>query len=230
MNDGGGNVYPFLNVGSRQSPQWNVLSLPLTIPWGFAKDLDVSVVTADLDRDEAPECLIGNQLLTLRGGVHAPFVEHRGAVNVGGQPIDHPGPGYGDGYLYTWLADWNEDGRVDLLWGTQQGNIYLHLKSETKDPTSFEEGELLTVSNGEPLRVGPPVVESSAEAKDFTVLQGSRIIMATEDFDRDGLLDLMVSETYGNLWFFRRTKADGGLTLAPAVLLAKLATHRITDL
>ena len=86
----------------------------------------------------------------------------------------------------------------------------------------MEEVDCLTVYIGETIRVGPPVVESSAEAKDFTVLQGSRIIMATEDFDRDGLLDLMVSETYGNLWFFRRTKADGGLTLAPAVLLAKL--------
>jgi len=222
VNDGGGNVYPFLNVGDRQSPQWNIRAAPLTVPWGFAKDLDVSVITADLDGDETPECLIGNQVLTLRGGIHSPSGEYRGVVNVGGHPIDHPGPGYGDGYLYTWLADWNDDGRADLFWGTQQGNIYLHLKSATNDPTSFEEGELLTVYTGEPLRVGPPVVESSAEAKDFTVLQGSRILMATEDFDRDGLLDLMVSETYGNLWFFRRVAIDGRVTLAPGVLLAKL--------
>ncbi len=189
VNDGSGNVYPFLNVGDPQSPQWDVRSAPLTISWGFSKDLDVSVVTADLDGDDTPEFLVGNQVLTLGGGIHAPSGEHRGVANVRGQPIDHPGPGYGDGYYYTWLADWNGDGNIDLLWGTQQGNIYLHLKSNFKDPTSFEEGELLTLSNGEPLCVGPPVVQSAAEATDFTLLQGSRILLATEDFDRDGLLD-----------------------------------------
>ncbi len=222
VNDSGGNVYSFINVGSPQSPQWDVRSTPLTIPWGFAKDLDVSVSTADLDGDEAPEFLVGNQVQTLRGGVHAPSSERRGIANVGGRPIDHTGPGYGDAYHYTWLADWNDDGRADLLWGTQQGNIYLHLKSDSNDATSFEEGELLRLSTGQALRVGPPVMQSPAEAKDFTVLQGSRILLATEDFDRDGLLDLMVSETYGNLWFFRREKIDGRLTLAPGILLAKL--------
>ena len=105
-------------------------------------------------------------MLTLRGGIHAPSGEPRGVANVRGGPINHPGPGYGDGYHYTWMADWNDDGRADLLWGTQQGNIYLHLKDDGHDPTSFEEGELLTLSTGEPLRVGPPVVESPAEAKD----------------------------------------------------------------
>ncbi|MCA9008997.1 MAG: VCBS repeat-containing protein [Planctomycetaceae bacterium] len=222
VNDGGGNIYPFLNVGAPQSPKWNVEAVPLTIPWGFTKALDVSVVTANLDKDATPEFMAGDQVMTLRGGVYAPVGERRGVANVRGVPIDHPGPGYGDGYYYTWLADWNGDGQADLLWGTQQGNIYLHLKSEGNDPTSFEEGELLTLSTGEPLRVGPPVVQSPADAKDFTVLQGSRILIATEDFDRDGLPDLMVSETYGNLWFFRREEIDGHLTLAPGIVLAKL--------
>ena len=45
VNDGGGNVYPFLNVGEPHAPKWDVRSAPLTIPWGFAKDLDVSVGT-----------------------------------------------------------------------------------------------------------------------------------------------------------------------------------------
>ncbi|MFN8706652.1 MAG: FG-GAP repeat domain-containing protein, partial [Planctomyces sp.] len=222
VSDNGGNVFSFLNVGDQKSPRWDVQATPLTVPWGFSKELDVSVVTADLDGDQSPEALIANQVYTLRGGVQSPVAEHRGVVHVRGKAIEHAGPGYGDGYLYTWLADWNRDGRVDLLWGTQQGNIYVHLKTDSADPTSFEEGELLTLSTGEPLRVGPPVVASADEAKDFTVLQGSRILLATQDFDRDGLLDLMVSETYGNIWFFRRIMVEGQLKLAPGLLLFKM--------
>ncbi|MBL8851885.1 MAG: VCBS repeat-containing protein, partial [Planctomycetaceae bacterium] len=225
VNDGGGGVYAFPNVGTRDAPQWDVnLSASasrLTIPWGFARHLDVSLPTADLDGNGAPDFVIGNQVYSLKGGMYDPSVEPRGTASVAGVPIDHPGPGYGDGYYNTWLADWNGDGRTDLLWGTHQGNVYLHRKSGD-DLTSFEAGELLTLSTGEPLKVGPPVVASPAEATDFTILQGSRILLATEDFDRDGLLDLIVSETYGNVWLFRRISENGRDMLAPGVVIARL--------
>ena len=222
VNDGGGNVYSFLNVGKKDAPVWDVRSAPLTIPWGFAKDIDIAVPMADLDGDGVPEMVQGNQVYSLAGGVHAPKVKRLGTVHVSGKPIEHPGPGYGDDYYYTWLADWNGDGLNDLLWGTHQGNVYVHLKSAGSDATAFEPGQRLMLESGEPLRVGPPVVSSADEAKDFTVLQGSRILLAAEDFDRDGLLDLMVSETYGNVWFFRRVKNGDHLTLAPGVKLFKL--------
>ena len=222
VNDGSGNVYAMKNIGQTHAPNWQVQTSPLTIPWGFVTHQDVSVPTANLDGNPEPECLSGNQILTIRGGVYAPIIERRGIAQAQGQAIQHPGPGYGDPYYYTWLADWDGDGLTDLLWGTQQGHIYFHRKSPGNDPTAFEAGELLTLTDGEPLRVGPPVVKSAAEAKDFTVLQGSRILLATEDFDRDGLLDLMVSETYGNLWFFRRVEQNGKRTLETGVKLLKL--------
>ncbi|MBX7106895.1 MAG: VCBS repeat-containing protein, partial [Gemmataceae bacterium] len=187
----------------------------------FTKSIDVSIPMADLDANDAPDFVVGNQVFSLTGSFHNPTVERRGTAVVDGKPIDHPGPGYGDGYYSTWLADWNGDGRPDLLWGTHQGNVYLHLKSGD-DLTSFDEGKLLTLSTGEPLKVGPPVVASAAEATDFTILQGSRILLATEDFDRDGRLDLIVSETYGNVWLFRRITVDGHDTLASGVVIAKL--------
>ncbi|MFO1023416.1 MAG: VCBS repeat-containing protein [Planctomycetales bacterium] len=225
VSDNSGRVFVFLNVGEPGKPRWKMTAESLTIPWGFVSQVDVSAVTADFDKDETAEILVGSTISTLRGGVRAPSVEHRGVAKVKGSPIEHPGPGYGDGYLYTWPADWDGDGWTDLLWGTQQGNIYVHRKTLGKDPTAFEEGELLTLSTGGPLQVGPPVVKNAAEAKDFTVLQGSRIIMATEDFDRDGLLDLLVTETYGNLWFFRRIKQGEKLTLSPGIKLTKLPSR-----
>jgi hypothetical protein len=42
------------------------------------------------------------------------------------------------------------------------------------------------------------------------------------DLDRDGRLDLIVSETYGNIWCFRRTEASGRDALEPGVLIHKL--------
>jgi hypothetical protein len=80
------------------------------------------------------------------------------------------------------------------------------------------------LTSGDDLKVGPPVVPRD-QATDFTTLQGSRILFVTADFDGDGILDLCVAETYGNLWIFRNTKAGGADTLAPGVRAAKMPSR-----
>ena len=42
-----------------------------------------------------------------------------------GNRIEHPAP-RGDGWIFTQLADLDGDGRLDLLYGTHEGHIYLH--------------------------------------------------------------------------------------------------------
>jgi hypothetical protein len=71
------------------------------------------------------------------------------------------------------------------------------------------------------LRVGPEIVDS-LKVKDFLVLQGSRIVMAAGDFDGDGIDDVAVTETFGNLWIFRNTQRGGTGTLEPGVLVGKV--------
>jgi hypothetical protein len=50
----------------------------------------------------------------------------QGPAVANGAAIWHPGPGYGDGYNWNIFADWDKDGKIDILSGTQQGNVYFH--------------------------------------------------------------------------------------------------------
>ena len=52
------------------------------------------------------------------------------------------------------VADWNGDGRKDLLLGVfYEGNIWLYLNQGTDDDPVFIEGTLLE-ADGEPIQVG----------------------------------------------------------------------------
>jgi hypothetical protein len=84
---------------------------------------------------------------------------------------------------------------------------------------------MIRLKNGEPLRVGPPVVASGEQAVDFTILQGSRIVLSVADFDSDGIVDLLVGDTFSNLWIFRGSKVGATDALHPGELLVKLPTR-----
>jgi len=161
-------------------------------------------------------------LFCIEGGIRSPQLKSLGRVTVDGSPIDHPGPGYGDPYLNTILTDWDGDGTPDLLWGTHQGEVYFHRKQPGSPTREFLPGHKLLLTTGEPLQVGPKPVNSLDQVKDFTILQGSRIVMASVDFDQDGLLDLLVTETYRNLWLFRGTVQNEERRLEPGIELTKM--------
>jgi hypothetical protein len=221
-----GQVCVNLNVGSAKEPKWKMSQQCLTIPWGFTRDVNLVATSADVTGDGQPEFLSGRTFFSVRGSPHSPEIVSHGEATVKGKPIDHPGPGYGDPYYYTSLRDWDLDGKADLLWGTQQGNVFLHHSVGTKEkPFEFAEGAMLKTLDGQPVKVGPPVVASREEATDFTILQGSRIRMVSDDFDGDEIDDLVVTETYGNVWFYRNTKRGGTDTLEPPILLHKLPSR-----
>jgi hypothetical protein len=219
-------VCVYLNVGSAKEPKWKMSEQCLTIPWGFTEGVDVVAESADVSGDGQPEFLTGQTFFSVGGSPHSPNIVSLGHPSVNGKPINHPGPGYGDPYYHTSLRDWDVDGKADLLWGTQQGNVFLHRAVGTKEkPFEFAEGVMLKTLDGQPVKVGPPVVASREEATDFTILQGSRIRMLSDDFDGDKIDDLIVTETYGNVWLYRNTKQGGTDTLEPPVLLQKLSSR-----
>ncbi|QDU79687.1 FG-GAP repeat protein [Polystyrenella longa] len=230
VSDNSGEVHIIPNIGKAGEPRWDMPGERLTAPWGFDSDWDATGFASSNTGSESGEVLIGTYLWKREGSARSPEKKLIGAPRVNGKPISHPGPGYGDGYLYTQLYDWNNDGHNDILWGTQQGNIYVHLHSGTGDPLEFEPGQLVELATGESLKVGPPVVDSVEEATDFTILQGSRIVFALSDFNQDGIDDLLIAETFAQLWLFpgqapSENAEAAARTFGPGQLLTTLKTR-----
>lgn len=217
----GDQLYLYLNEGTADNPKWRITLKGLTIPWGIYKAYAMSINGIDMDADGTAEAVTGTKFYSIAGSPYSPTQTYRGIPTVSGKPIEHPGPGYGDLWLYTGLSDWDKDGKVDLLWGTQQGNIYLHRGLGGSNLFDFDEGIKLKLNTGEALRVGPPVFDSPEDVVDFTILQGSRIRFLADDFDKDGIDDLAVTETYGNVWIFLNTKTGGIDTFRPGVKVSE---------
>lgn len=211
-----GNVRFFPHDGTIASPHWRVDSGPLTCEWGFVS-IPSFMSVADLDGNGQQAQLSGAAVYTMQGSVHSPTVSIKGTAMANGAPINHPGPGYGDFYNWNIFADWDKDGKIDILSGTQQGNVYFHKNLGAPSNLTFATGIKLTLTNGQDLKVGPPVYSNPNDVPNFTDLQGSRMIMAVADFDADGIDDMAVTETYGNIWIFRNTSIGGTSTLSPGV-------------
>lgn len=225
VSDASGQLWVFLNRGTRSEPRWDMDVEPLAVPWGFMPHLDFNGSWADFDGDGIQDVLAGTSVRRITGSAYAPEQVVAGRVMSQGKPIDHPGPGYGDPYYYTCAADWDKDGLPDILWGTHQGGIFLHKGIDDGDPRTFKGGVELKLTTGEPLRLGPAPVGSAQEAKDFTVLQGSRIVFLVTDFDGDGIDDIVATETYGNIWVFLNTRSGGTDTLLPGVKVATMSSR-----
>jgi len=188
----------FINEGTAKAPKWSQNGRQITIPWGVYSAPGLAGKMADMDGNgrEDVSCDIGGNFYSVKGSAYSPVQVSLGSAKVNGRPIEHPGPGYGDAYSFTTMTDWDGDGLADLLWGTQQGNIYMHRNLGIAGSFEFAPGVKLRLITGEDLKVGPPVVASAEEAADFTILQGSRIRFFGGDIDGDKIKDLAVTDTY----------------------------------
>ena len=219
VSDNGGAIRVFLNEGTATHPRWRMNNDSLTAPWCFAK-MPSTHFSGMRDADGKHEFISGRTIATLGGSPYSPAIEIQGSAQVDGKPLTHPGPGYGDPYNLNVLYDWDKDGHSDILCGTHQGNIFFHRRLGTGE-CSFAPGVKLKLTTGDDLKVGPPVWDDPKSVRDFIDLQGSRINVAPADYDGDGIDDLVVTETYSNIWVFLNTVSGGTNTFKPGIKVGK---------
>ena len=190
----GENIYVFYNVGTRHAPKFAVHDRPLPSQWGGAPLPTWGLQFLDWNNDGKADILSGLTVYLNQGrGQYQPV-----SLLPPGNRIEHPAP-RGDGWIFTQLADLDGDGRLDLLYGTHEGHLYLHRNLGGSPPRFAEQGVALKTEDGKPIKVGP--VEG--QKMDFDVLQGARTTFTVADFDQDGRLDVVVGDTYGKVRYYR---------------------------
>jgi hypothetical protein len=97
------------------------------------------------------------------------------------------------------IADWDSDGRFDILSGSGTGGAYWLRNIGTKEKPAFAKPEVMLQST-----------DASADSVHPT-WPGSRTQVCATDYDRDGDLDLLVGDynsqngkMHGWIWLFRR--------------------------
>jgi len=87
------------------------------------------------------------------------------------------------------IVDWDNDGKKDLLCGEDNGKIYLLINEGTN---------------------AAPLYNSAVFLKEMfsDIDVGSRASPTVVDWNRDGKKDLLVGETYGNVFFFENIGTD----------------------
>ncbi len=100
-------------------------------------------------------------------------------------PIRLPGP---TRHSAPHLADWDNDGDLDLISGSSAGGVFISENSGTRDKPSYEPFRVLI-----PLReYQTPVAEQRSNKPDFEMDRSTRV-WAT-DFNSDGWLDLLIGD------------------------------------
>ena len=194
------NLYLFENTGTRSKPDFAVHDRPLPSRWGSAPLPAPQFL--DWNGDGRPDFMqTYGYRVNLNSGQGNPWSwSETITVLPAGQFIDHPHQ-HGDRWFRPRLDDFDSDGRIDVLFGDWFGHVWFHRNLSTADRKHFDtRGVQLKLSNGIPVKVGPIGKDPT---KDFDALQGARTELTAADFDRDGLRDLVVGDTYGKIRYFR---------------------------
>ncbi len=99
-----------------------------------------------------------------------------------------------------YIVDWDNDGRKDILCGEDYGTVRLLLNTGT---------------NAAPVFTTQTYILNGASNLDV----GGRSSPVVFDWDGDGKKDLLVGETYGNIFFFRNIGTDASPSFSGYTLL-----------
>lgn len=194
--DGVGKVWLFKNSGSSNHPvleaRVSVAAGPKT-QWGKRY---IGVAFAQLLGSDLPDLVVGHsqQLITVHrniGSIEQPVFEEQSSTIEVQAGCD----GRFD------LADWDNDGKLDLITGAFDGSVQWHRNTGTRNRLQFSKGipfcDIRIAYNSHPRLV---------------------------DFDGDHQLDLLLGLNWGSVTLYRHAKNTSGSGLASGQALKGLAS------
>lgn len=209
-----GQIYFFKNIGNARKPKFDARGhQPLPLPWAndplpiYAQNMHTYI---DWNHDGWPDIIsgqsffsAGHQQIYINTAEGLPW-RFKAPVPLlpAGETIDHRA-WRGDDWAWHVLVDFDSDGETDILAGDFWGRVWFHKNRGKGTDITFEtKGVLITRPDGSPIRVGP----EADSPWNFTTLQGSRIHLLAHDFDGDGSVDLVLSDTNGRWYYCNRGK------------------------
>jgi hypothetical protein len=207
-NDIPGKVRVYLNVGTASHPRFDGYfyaqsnGADLSIPSSGCLGTFPRVVYWDADGRK--DLLIGRaegtvELFLNNGTDDQPTFGDGQLLQVGdpGEAVDI------DVYYRAapTVADWNNDGRKDLIVGSVDGLIYLYLNEGTDTEPLFRDVQYAQMDDGQLL-----------------VVMSTRSSPVVQDMDGDGKKDLLVGDREGEVQFYRNTASDAAPAFAPYTL------------
>lgn len=217
-------IYLYENTGTKQAPRFAVHAKHIAVPWGLAPITVDRFV--DWDRDGKVD-LVRDYTIRLNAGEGNPYVWSKSvSVLPKGDWIAHPSK-IGDDWFWPFLDDFDRDGKIDVLFGDWWGHIWLHRNESTPEKPRFDlKGERLGLVGGALLKVGPNPDEAN---RSFVALQGARTVFTVADFDRDGLRDLVVGDTFGKFRLFRNVGTVAAPRFAEPVPIGDLGIRGLVE-
>ncbi|MFH1963194.1 MAG: VCBS repeat-containing protein [bacterium] len=196
VGDENGFVWFYKNIGENNSMIF-AAGEKLTCPTG---DLKVSNYATpyiiDWNSDNLPDLLVGDgegnvRLFTGNGSANSPHFDDGSPLEDSNGAID-----VGE-YSCPYLADYNSDGTLDLLVGNGAGFVWYYPGQDSANPTIFGTGTMIQAMK-------------AGTRTDMNV--GGKAAPIFCDWNEDGLKDMIVSDEYGYINYFR----NNGTLTSPA--------------